>query len=173
MINLLPPKEKNILLKEKNFRLVLVLEIILLVFLICLILVLLQVKIYISGRAEYQKALLQAETEASAIQELRKKINLANQSILAMKDFYQQSPDLTGILEKISGKILPGMYLTSISYNQSTSRVSLFGFSPTRALLVGQFKERLEEDFADIHLPEENLLKKYDVDFVVNFKIND
>jgi len=171
MINLLPPKEKNILLKERNFRLILLLEIIFLVFLICFILILFEIKIHIASRVNYQKTQLQAETEASAIQELRKKINSANQNIFAMRDFYQKTPDLTGILEKVSGKILPGMYLTSISYNKANSQISLSGFSPTRNILR-TFEQSLNVAFEEVDLPKEFLLKDADIDFEIYFKIN-
>jgi len=173
MINLLPPKEEAILLREKKFKLVLILEIIFFVFLIFLILVLLSIKIHITDKVEHQKALLREESEPQIIQEFRQKINLVNKNISKLNEFYQQKTDLTEVLEKISTKLFPGMYLTSISYNQATSLISLFGFSPTRDLLLGEFKEDLESEFKEVYFPTENLLKKYDIDFIVNFKIYD
>ena len=60
MINLLPPKEKEQLLLDRNKKLVTILGCMTIIFLICLSLVLLLVKSYISEKVDSGKSILDA-----------------------------------------------------------------------------------------------------------------
>lgn len=173
MINLLPPEEKENLLREENWNLILILEILVLIFLICLALILFSVKISISGQLEVQKILLLQEEkkfEESQIQSLEEKITTSNQSLSKLNSFYQSQTNLTEILEKISETLPPETYLTDL--NLSLAQISLSGFSPTREILL-EFKKNLEEEqtFGEIYFPPSNWIKPTDIDFLVNFKI--
>ncbi len=173
MINLLPPQQKEELLEEEKYSLVLTLGILFLIFLISLILILFSIKIFISGEIEVQKILLSAEEKRfkeSQIQNLEEKINASNQTLSKLNLFYQNQLNLTETLEKISGTLPPGTYLTTLNLN--LAQISLSGFSPTREILL-EFKENLDKEgtFGEIYFPPSNWVKPIDIDFSVNFKI--
>ena len=183
MINLLPAQYKEELKQEEGWKLVLILEILVLIFLICLTLILFSVKIFISGQLEAQKILLFQEEkkfEESQIKNMEEKITISNQTLLELNSFYQSQTNLTEILEKIS-EILPiNVYLTTLNFNPLTAtenekhaaQISLSGFSPTREILL-EFKKNLEKEqtFEEIYFPPSNWVKPTDIDFSVNFKI--
>jgi Tfp pilus assembly protein PilN len=175
MINLLPPQQKEELLQEEKFKLVLILGILFLIFLICLILILFSIKIYISGEVETQKILLSQEEErfkGTQTQNLEEKIISSNQILSKLSSFYSRQISLTEVLEKISQGLPSGAYLTIFNFNSENNQVSLSGFSSSREILL-EFKKNLEkeENFQEIYCPPSNWVKPTDIDFVVNFKI--
>lgn len=173
MINLLPSQYKAELKEEKNWKLILILEILVLIFLTCLALILFSVKIFISGQLEAQKILLLQEEKKfkeSQIQSLEEKITVSNQTLSKLNSFYQDQTNLTEILEKISEALPPETYLTTLNLN--LAQISLLGFSPTREILL-EFKKNLEQEklLGEIYFPPSNWVKPTDIDFSVNFKI--
>jgi len=173
MINLLPEEEKKVLEMEENWRLVSILEILGLVFFLCLILVLFSIKISVSGKLESQKILVdvkEKQLKVSEIQVLREEIKMINQELFKLETFYQQQFSLVEILEKISKNIPPKIYLNSLYYSKDNFQISLSGFSPNREILF-ELKENLEREFKDVYFPPQNWVKPKDIDFSVNFKI--
>lgn len=180
MINLLPPIEKEFLRTEETKRLIAILGTVVLAFLICLILILFSIKIYIQSQVEFQRiTLFQAEQEfeQSESQALQEKINLANLTFSKLNSFYQQKPNFSEILEKISETLPDRTYLTNISLNSQPpdkdfkTQISLSGFSPERELLF-EFKKRLEAEpaFQEIYFPPTNWVKPTEIDFYVTLK---
>jgi len=182
MINLLPPQYKAELREEESWKLILILEILVLIFLICSALILFSIKISISGQVEAQKILLSYEEkkfEESQIQNMEEKITTSNQTLLELNSFYQGQTNLTEILEKISETFPVNVYLATLNFSPLTTKnekyvaqISLSGFSPTREILL-EFKKNLEKEelFEEIYFPSSNWVKPTDIDFSVNFKI--
>ena len=177
MINLLPSAEKKELLLRERQSLILILGILFLSFLISLSLILLSIKISLSGDLEIQKMTLKdKEKEISFNQELEEKIKNSNRVLSNLDSFYQSQFNLTQILEKISGLLPSGTYLTNLNLNplqtEKGIQVSLSGFCPNREILLS-FKENLEREgsFSEIYFPPENWLKPIDINFNVTFKI--
>ena len=173
MINLLPPQQKEELLEEEKYNLVLILGILFLIFLVSLILILFSIKIFISGETDVQRILLSAEEKRfkeSQIQNLEEKIDASNQTLSKLNLFYQNQLNLTETLEKISGTLPPGTYLTTLNFN--LAQISLSGFSPTREILL-ELKENLEKEkiFGEIYFPPSNWVKPTDIDFSVTLRI--
>lgn len=171
MINLLPPKERENLIQEENWKLILILGFLFLSLLICLILILLSIQIYTSGKIQSQKAIIEIwekEFKDPEAQNFREKITLINQNLSKLNSFYQSQINLIEILEKISGISLEGMYLTTLSYQKETFQISLSGYAPNREVLVG-FKKNLEKEFPDPYFSPQSWFKPSD--FQVNFKI--
>lgn len=178
MINLLPPEQKKELLQEERHKLVLILGLLIVFFLASLFLILLSIKIYISGGVLSQKILVDSEEEKfkiSEIQKLEEEIKSTNQNLEKLTSFYKGQPNLTELLEKIS-KILPEKtYLTTFTLTSSDKekkiKISLGGYSPTRELLF-EFKKRLEAepDFKEIYFPPSNWIKPKDIDFLATFQ---
>jgi Tfp pilus assembly protein PilN len=118
MINLLPPENKERLLQEEKWRMILILQIIFLSFLICLVLILGLVSIYISGRAKVQKIILAEEEkrfEGSEAQEFQEKIIFFGKELGRVNNFYENQPNLVEQFENISKTLPSGVYLTTLS----------------------------------------------------------
>jgi len=177
MINLSPPEQKGELLLREQQNLILILGILFLSFLISLSLILLSIKISFSGDLEIQKMTLkEREKEISFNRELEEKIKNSNLALSNLNSFYQSQFNLTQILEKISGFLPSGTYLTNLNLNllqtEKGIEISLSGFSKNRENLIS-FKENLEKDrsFSEIYFPPENWIKPNDINFIVTFKI--
>ena len=175
MINLLPPQQKEELRREEKWKLTLILGIIFLVFLLCFFLIMLSIKIYISGELEFQKNLLGIEEKkfkTPEIQEFQKEITALDQNLFKLDSFYQEQPNLTKILEKISETLPSGAYLTRLSWQKETFQIELSGFAPLRESLF-ELKKNLEEekDFENIYFPPANWVKPKEIDFFVTFKV--
>lgn len=182
MINLLPSKEKQILLKQKQFQIVLILGILFMVCLFCFSLILffiktdIQQKVLLAERALEQK---NKEFKISEINSLESNINAFNQIFSKIDSFYEQEFYLTDIFHTLSQtlpagrQVMPsGFYLTNFSYNQEEKKVLLSGFCPDRDAL-SEFKTNLEkqEILKEISFPASNWAKSTDIDFFVSFKI--
>lgn len=179
MINLLPQREKEILIQEENWKLVLILGIIFLAFLVSLALILFSIQIYISGQIEAQKILFsQKKGESSQIQDFQEKIKFSNLSFSKLNSFYQEVFNGSEILEKISQALPSGTYLTNFTLSTVTKKeeypvqTSLSGFSVNRETLL-EFKKNLEsqELFKEVYFPPSNWVEPINIDFSVNFKI--
>ncbi len=190
MINLLPPKEKKELFLKKVNRVVIIWGTVILASLLCLILALFSIKIYISGKVESQKIILEQskkEYDISDIKNLQGVIKEHNEKILNLKNFYRKSIYLTEILEKISKIPFPGIYLTSLSLNKPSEslkdsdnkeiqdnriKVTISGFSNTRENL-SLFKKNLEEEksFKDVYFYPSSWIKPINIDFSLTLRV--
>ncbi len=182
MINLLPPKEKRELFLKKVERVVIIWGSIILAVLLCLILILFSIRIYIWGKAESQKIILEQtkkEYDVSDIKNLQEVVKKYNEDLLKLKNFYGKSIYLSEILEKISKIPAPGIYLTNLSLNKPSDlqgnkvEVTISGFSETRERL-SLFKENLEEEkyFKDIYFYPSSWVKATDIDFYLTLKVH-
>lgn len=180
MINLLPSQYKKELLEERNYRLVLILGILVLLSFVSLALILFSIKIYISGQVEYQKIILseaEREFKQSETQNLQEKIALTNLTFSKLNSFYQENLYFTKTLERISKTLPSGTYLTNLSFTplareEFQVQISLSGFSPSREILF-EFKKNLEteKDFQEIYFPPTNWIRPTDINFSLTFKI--
>lgn len=180
MINLLPPQEKRNLLRETNWKLILILGFLALLFLVSLSLILFSMKIYISGQVESQKIFVDLEEKEfreSLAQNIEEEIKLINLNLSRLNSFYETRPDWTGLLEKISRVVPAGIYLTTLSLSSPTTeegkfQIHLAGFCPTRPTL-SEFKKRLESEpsFKEIYFPPEDWVKPKDIDFHLTFEL--
>jgi len=178
MINLLPPAEKKELLLREQQNLILILGILFLSFLLSLSLILLSIKISFSRDLEIQKIILEErKKEISFDKKLEEKMENSNQALSDLNSFYQGQSHFTSILEKISGTLPPGTYLTNLNLNplqkEKGFQISLSGFCQSREILFS-FKENLEREgsFSEIYFPPENWVKSSDVNFNVTLKVD-
>jgi Tfp pilus assembly protein PilN len=171
MINLLPPEEKKVLEVEENWKLVMIIGSLLLVFLICLTLFLSTIKLSISRKLKSQQILVEAEErelKKPEAHDIREKITLANQNLSKLKNFYQEQVSLVNISENISNTLSPGMYLTDLSYQKDTFRISISGSAPAKEALF-EFKKNLEQEFKEVSLSNQSWIDP--ANFQVTFKI--
>jgi len=186
MINLIPEKNKNRLLMEKNKKITIILSFLLLFFLASLILILFAVRIYTNVQVELNEKLLADSREEfyeSEIQEFQEKIKSANLLFKDISVFYDRNVYSSEILKKISNILPESFYLTNFSMkldikekeSKATKRditVTISGFAPLREGLLS-FKESLEkeEGFKDVSFPAANWVNKEDINFYITFKL--
>jgi len=176
MINLLPIEEKKILKTEEKWRMVLILGILVLSFLFCLILILSSIKIYIAGKVEAQKFLVETERkEFEKSEALKENILAANKNFQRLNSFYQEPIYLSDVLKKITDILSSGMYLTDFSYQKQSSEqeeifnIVLSGFAPDRTTLFN-FTKDIENNFSTKVDPEQSVIIKPQ-EFRLVFKI--
>lgn len=176
MINLLPPRYKQEVRQEENYRLVLILGTTFLIFLISLVLILFSIKTYIQGQAESLKFLAGIEEEKLQIaqnRELQEKIIESGQKISKLESFYKNNIYSIEALEKIFQILPEKIYLTSLSFNKGTGVVSFSGFSPSREILFELRNDLQKQEWiSEINFPPQNWIKPTNIDFQVIFKVN-
>ncbi len=176
MINLLPSQYKEKLLLEETRRLVIILGVLVFLSLFSLILILLSIKIYLSGQVQNLQTFLEFEREEFEVQEikdLQDRVKISNKKLSQLDALYSQKINLADIFNKTIKTIPPGIYLTNLSYPRETSQIILSGFSPSRDILF-QFKKNLEKDFQNVYFPPESWVKSTDIDFSgISFKISE
>jgi len=180
MINLLPPKEKEEILKEENWKLLMILGMILLFFLISLLLILFSIKIFIVGEVEAQKIIFaerEKEFKSTQMQNLQNNLTAFNKKLSQLDSFYQNQSNFSEILEEISKTLPSGVYLNNLSIvsqggKNEGSGCSISGFSPSRQILL-ILKDNLEKEknFQEVYFPPSNWVKPADINFTINFKI--
>lgn len=175
MINLLPQKEKEFLIQEEQLRIVLVLGILFLALLVFLALALFLINTYILRQIDLGQAkisLEDGEFKNSDTRVLKEKVSFFNQELLKLDAFFEDQVSLTSAISKISQTLPSGVYLSSLSYQKDTEKISLSGFCPTREVLF-ELKKNLEseEKIKELDFPPSNWAKPKDIEFHLNFKI--
>ncbi len=182
MINLLPLGQKEELRQEENWKLVVILGFIFLLFLISLSLILFSINIFISGEVNVQKTLFQQrekEIQDPQAQALQENLITLNQTLSLLSSFYQSRFNSTEILKKISETLPSEAYLANLSLSpqfneekEERMNCSLSGFSPTRETLL-KLKTNLENEnlFEEVYFPPANWVKRTNINFIVSFKI--
>ena len=171
MINLLPFEEKKFLETEKNWRLIIILGSLILMFLICLILILSAIKLSMSGNLRSQQIMIdteEKELKKPEIQDIQEKIRSVNQNLSKLNTFYQEQVSLTDVFEKISKILSPGMYLNNLAYQKNASKFSLSGSAPNKETLF-EFKKNLEQEFKEVSLSNQSWIDP--ANFQVTFRI--
>ena len=179
MINLLPPKEKEELLLQKNKKLAIVLGNMVLISLACLILVLFSLKFYILAEISYQKIILDNTERKHLTQDvlsLKDVIKKYNTSLVKMDNFYKKEIYLSDTLKTILGIQRPnGTYLKGIAINRDRDdnkvKVNLSGISDKRDNLL-IFKDNIEnnEKIENVYFPPDSWVKDKDIIFYLTFE---
>lgn len=180
MINLLPPKEKEELLLEKNKKLAIVLGNMALVSLVCLSLILFAFKFYLLKNASYEKVILGISEKGYQTPDFlsfKEIIQKYNSKIIKANNFYGQQVYLSLMLKDILKIERPnGLYLTKVEiYNLEKDgkiKAGLLGKSDTRDNLL-VFKGNLEssDKIKNVYFPPNNWIKSQDVNFYATFEV--
>ncbi|HEY4510137.1 MAG TPA: PilN domain-containing protein [Candidatus Paceibacterota bacterium] len=169
MINLLPPSHKEELRGEEQFRLVLILGILLMTFFVCLSLSLLAIRVYVSGEIQAQKIFGEAQKKEGGESRLTQ-IRTLNKDISEVSSFLTGKVALSDIIAKISSAVPENVYLTSLSY--TNKKIVLTGFAPLQEDLL-QFRTNLEGDslFKNFRFPFSNWSSAVNIDFSFDFEL--
>lgn len=175
-MNLLPPEQKQELLLEEKFKIILILGIIILASLASFVFILISIKISLSAEISIQKINFEQkekEIKNPVLQEIEEKIILANAVFSELASFYRGQKDTIVVFEKIFNALPTGVYLNNLSFNSVSSQVFISGFSPSRETLL-KLKENLEKEssFSGIYFPPTDWIEPWNINFSLNFKIN-
>ena len=194
MINLLPEKNKEELLMERNKRIIHILCSLILFFIVSLFLIFLGIKFYLSNQVKLNQKILEESKEKfsqSEVQNIQDKIELANSSFSKLRAFYNGKVYFSEILEKISTILPEGFSLDNLSIKldvkenkipqvDGTEKIeverkvitNLSGFAPLREDLRA-FKDKLEAEksFKNIFFPSSNWVNKENINFYLVFEI--
>ncbi|KKU86545.1 MAG: hypothetical protein A2667_02135 [Candidatus Wildermuthbacteria bacterium RIFCSPHIGHO2_01_FULL_47_27] len=173
MINLLPPQEKEGLQQTKRQKIALILGFVFFAFLVCASLVLFVVNVRLNAKISEGKIFLDiSENETGSLANLQKELESYNSNISAVENFYSNNLSLGELLRRIADALPPGVYLTGLSYQKTSTQFQLTGFAPTGEALR-TFKQNLERQdvFYDISFPPSNWIKPADVEFTASFKV--
>ncbi|MFC1629919.1 PilN domain-containing protein [Patescibacteria group bacterium] len=167
MINLLPPDYKKEMAAEETKRLVMILGVLVFFSILSFTLALLAVKIYLSGQFDSQQVFLEIEKEKAVLKEiedLEKKVEVFNEKLSRVDDFYNQRVSLAGTLNKVIDTIPEEIYLTGLVYTKEAGVFTVSGFSPFRDILE-DFKANLERNFYQVTFLRETWNRPRDIDF--------
>jgi hypothetical protein len=180
MINLLPDKEKEELILEKNKKLAIILSSALLVVIICLLLILMAVKFYILGKAVSQNFVLdQAKKEYQTNDFLNYKNILQNynEELAEIVSFYKNAKTFNpGLKTVLNIKKPEGLYFSDLSMVKTSSNkieVKISGISDTRDNLI-IFKKSLEETkgVKNAVFSAESWVNPKNVNFYLTFEVD-
>ncbi len=169
MINLLPSQYKEGLRSEERFRLVLILGLLIVVFLICLSLALLSIRVYGSGKIQAYQILVESQREEGG--ELHvERVRELNFDIAELSSFYTSRVLLSDVIERVSAAFPKNVYLTSFSY--TSAKIALTGFAPQTENLLA-FRTILEQDplFENFYFPAANWIRAADINFSFEFTL--
>lgn len=180
MINLLPPAEQAILIREQKRRLIFIWGIFILFSLVASSLILFSINIYLKGEVASFKILTDYEQQKSMTLEaknIEKEISALNKNFAELDLFYKEQPQTAALFQKISEIITEEIYLNSLSLNpnkdkKNSFQISLTGHSDTREALL-DFKKNLESEqtFQSIYFPSSSWVKPLDINFSASFEI--
>lgn len=181
MINLLPIENQKEMSQEQNWKIIMILGMLILFFLISFSLILFSIKIFVSEKLDTQKILFEEkekEFDSQEMKSLEQDLAGFNKIIFQLDYFYKNEFKITESLGKISTVFPPEAYLKNLSINiqanqegASLASCNISGFSSSREKLI-QLKENLEkeESFKDIYFPPANWMKATSVNFTASFK---
>lgn len=180
MINLIPPEYKQELLKEKQFKIAMILVMIAISFLVSLVIILFSIQVYTDSQLAAEKDFLensQKEMEFSKIEQLEYEVTSTNKEVSQLNTFYAQQVSIAEILEEISQVLPQGIYLNSVTLNLSVEKDYCFslllnGFSPDRQSLL-DLEKNLGNDsfFKDFSFPPSTWTKSENIEFSLILKI--
>ena len=180
MINLLPPKEKEELLLQKNRNLTVVLGSMAIIVLICLTLVLLSLKFYILQNISSQKSAIEdvkRQYQTADFMSLKDSIQEYDSKLTKIDNFYKKQTKFSDALKTIAQIQRPdGVTFGNIVLEKSDTagkvKVSIYGQSTIRDGLV-LFKDNLgkENSVSNLNIPADNWIKPTNISFNLTFDV--
>lgn len=169
MINLLPPSYKEELRGEEQFRLALILGLLLMAFFICLSLSLLAIRVYVFGEIQAQQILVESQRKEGGESRLAQ-IRQRNSDTASIAFFIANKLVLSDIVNRIASALPESMHMTSLSY--AKGKIALAGFAFTVEDLQ-QFRKNLEQDtlFKNFHFAPSNWVSAKNIDFSFDFEL--
>ncbi|MDR3559004.1 MAG: PilN domain-containing protein [Candidatus Pacebacteria bacterium] len=172
-LNLIPPREKEGILKKKRLKMVIRLEISASVFLVMFFGVLVSFRYILNtGLAADQRAQQQSEesSQYGQIKQYDQQFTKINAQVSQLTGIDREQLYWSRLLDKLDNLVFPGITLSSLTTNDYV--VSMGGVADNRDDLV-LLKEKLgsEKCFSNVDLPLSDLVDRNNVSFQINFDI--
>lgn len=178
ILNLLPPKEKQELMFERNRRFVMFVGVSMFMVFLVFTVLLFSTKLYIDIQLEPFEMAIREErerAETKRTEEIEKEIQKAREQISRITAIQQGISPWSPILKEISRFPLDGIVLSSIALGESGEErnVKIVGYAEDRdhALLGLEEAIKSHPRFYDLDSPSSNWIKERDINFVFSFKI--
>jgi len=178
-MNLLPPKEKQILALNQTNKLITILGIVVLISLLYLILILLSIKLYVLSDVKIQQNILtlaQQENEKVNYENLNDSVKKYNSLLSQLDEYYKKELYFSKVLSTTTEIPKPsGLFLNNYSLSRNPAGaidVAVTGTSDTRDNLI-LFRKSIEENI-NIKNPvfsPESWINSTKVDFSLTFSI--
>jgi len=177
MINLLPEGEKQEIFKRRRWKLWLIFEVALFLFLVSLAFVFLTSRVYLAGELVIQQEIIaerEKEVGLQAITDFQKQVADLDLTLQNVKSFYQRQPNLTAVFQALFETLPTEVSLTTLSFIQdpATDKINVTGFAPTREDLL-LFKENLESNsvFQKVNFPPTTWVSPTDIEFSLSLEL--
>ncbi|SRR6056297_381612 len=180
MINLLSPQYKKELKKEKRFKVIIALNLLILFFMLTLSGIFFLTKISLEQELKAQHTILKSDQEKEKLEKvksLENEISNFNKTIGTLENYYENYFNIVRTLELFSSTLPNNTYTNSITITRSEeeniiAQVKAQGYCPDRERLKS-FDSNLnkKEEFIEINFAKENWTKPSEINFSVNFKI--
>lgn len=180
MINLLPPKEKEQLLLERNKKLVIILGYVVIISLTYLALILLLVKFHILEQMSRQKSILnttEMKYQTSDFLSYNNLIKKYNDDLFKANTFYKKEIYFSDVIKTILDIQRPdGLFFNDMSIKNSEKdnkiKVTISGISDTRDNLL-TFKDNIEHSgkMENVYFPPSSWVKTKDINFYVTLEV--
>jgi len=143
-------------------------------------LILFLIKNYTLWDLEAEKILLQQKEKTLSLnKDLEEEIKESNIFLSDLDSFYQETTNITQLLEIIESTLTRGVSFTVFDFALSQTkskddpRISINGFCPDReTLLTFQKNLKEEQSFYGVYFSPESWVEPKNVNFDVNFRLN-
>lgn len=180
MINLLPPKYKEKLAKEKNFKVTVALNVLLFVFIIIMAGIFFLTKVSLEEQLKAEKSIFEETQKQKKIEEaknLEEEIERFNKDIAELKKYYQKYFNVSEVVESFSSTLPQKTYVNSLLINRGEKgniigEIKAQGYCPNRKTLRS-FDSNLsqEEKFTEISFDKKDWTQPVEINFSLNLKI--
>ncbi|MCD6429513.1 hypothetical protein J7L09_02365 [bacterium] len=170
-INLLPKIEQEKREREKTFRLILILGVLITSLTLFFVLAVFVAKIQLGYKASEQQAELQAaRLQLSQVEVLEKRIRSINSTLGKINRFYNEQIFASEVVNVVTSYLEPQMKIKSFYLNPETGEGSFLGYAPSMEALE-KLRTKLKEDgrFSKIDIEITGFVKTKDVSFRLNF----
>jgi len=168
MINLLPISEKVKRAQEKQFKIILIIGILVIAGLIVVILSFLSIKFYLYNQIELQEVLIDIKSKGSEnVKELEGKVTDINEILLGFNQFYNDQVALSVFLDSFSDLLISGITLETFSYNHEQAVITGIASDLETA---HEFREVLKKSFKEVDFVLPDWLQQGEINFKVIFK---
>ena len=180
MINLLPEKQKEELLFQKNRNLVVVLGSMAIIVLVCLALILLSLKFYILQIARSEESTLdetRSQYQTKDFLDLTTSLKKYNAELSRADNFYKRQVYMSNGLKTIVTVERPiGIIFNSVDLQNGQSgdgiQANIHGQSDTRENLI-TFKTNMEKQkgITNVYISPDDLIKPANINFYMTFNV--
>ncbi len=178
LINLLPKARQNELRYEATYRSLVIIFSFSLMSFALVFLCQFAAKFYLEEKAvslNAQIEQLKSQVDKKENADVKKKVQGINDVISDFNNLATASPKWSKILRAFAPLPPQGIKITSFNIDLNRKVVQIYGYSPTRELVIALYNSILQDskEFINVDYPLENVAKATDINFHFTFNVQD